>query len=168
VLQNFGSVSEGCSLEIPVEIDLETRTMTSGFGIVDIIGLTKQTWDLYSQCRLVSQDAPDGFQNLVNGLGSLQGTLRALSDDVNSNRYLFVKMNDDRKQTLAQCLKTCSTTLQQLKEILAQYRAWGINDGPQFWQRVSWETQYSQIEDIRSKIMVQTYNLTLCMGELEE
>jgi hypothetical protein len=141
--------------------------MASGFGIVEITDLTKLTWELYSQCRLVSQDAPDEFQNLVTGLGSLQGTLRALGDDVHSNRFL-VKMNDDRKRTLEQCLEVCSTTLQQLKEILAQYGSWGIGDGAQFWQRVPWVTQCSRIEEIRSTIMLQTYNLTLCMSDVEE
>ncbi|KAJ5613285.1 hypothetical protein N7510_006479 [Penicillium lagena] len=143
--------------------------MASGFGIVEITGLTKLTWELYSQCRLVSQkNAPDEFQNLVTGLGSLQGTLRALGDDVHSNIFFFAKMNDARKRTLEQCLEVCSTTLQQLKEILAQYRSWGIGDGSQFWQRVPWVTQCSQIEEIRSTIMLQTYNLTICMSDIED
>jgi hypothetical protein len=142
--------------------------MASAFGIVEITGLTKLTWELYSQCRLVSQDAPDEFQNLVTGLGSLQGTLRALGDDVHSNRFFFVKMKDDRRRTLEQCLEVCSTTLLLLKDILTQYRSRGIGDGAQFWQRVPWVSQCSQIEEIRSTIMLQTYNLTLCMSDVEE
>lgn len=135
--------------------------MASRFGIVDIPALTKLTWELYNQCQPAARDAPDSFRNLVTELGSFQGTLRGLGDDVSSNTSFFDKMDDDRQRTLDRCLDSCSNTLQRLKELVAQYREFGIGEGKHFWQRTK-----AQIEDIRSRIMVHTCNLNLCMSSI--
>lgn len=140
--------------------------MSPNFGIIDIPALAKLTWELHNQCHFVVKDAPDGFRSLMTELRSLQGALRTLSDDVSSNTVFFERMNEDRRCTLERCLNTCFKTLRRLKDLLARYRELGLGDGKLFWQKIKWATQRTQIEDIRSKIMVHTCNLSLCMSSI--
>lgn len=140
--------------------------MSSGLNILNIPALARLTWELYNQCQPVAKNAPDGFRSLVNELGSLQGALRALGDDVTSNTSFFEKMDEERKNILERCLNACFQTLQRLKALLSQYREMGIGEGKLFWQRIKWITQRTQIEDIRSKIMVHTCNLSLCVSSI--
>ncbi|CAG8892141.1 unnamed protein product [Penicillium egyptiacum] len=137
--------------------------MHSSLGIVEIPALTKVTWDLYNQCQIIAKDAPAGFQKLVTELGSLQDTLRTFPDDVDSNAS-FEKMDEDRKQTFGRSLGACLATLQRLKELLARLKGFETGDGKGFWQNIKWATQRTQIEDIRSKIMMHTCNLSLCIS----
>ena len=140
--------------------------MSSGFSILDIPALTRLAWELYNQCQPVVKDAPDGFRSLVNELGSLQGTLRALGDDVTSNMPFFEKMDEDRKRTLERCLGACFQTLQQFKALMNRYRELGIGEGKIFWRGIKWATQRTQVEDIGSKIMAHTCNLNLCVSSI--
>lgn len=143
--------------------------MSASFGVLEIPTLTKVTWELYSRCQTIAKDAPDGFRALVTELGSLQGALRALSDDFSSNTAFFERMNDARRQTLGRCLSLCLQTLQRLKALLNRYRELGIlADGKKFWQRIQWITQRPQIEEIKSKIMVHTSTLSLCMSSIDK
>ena len=140
--------------------------MSSGFSILNVPTITRLTWELYNQCQPVVKYAPDGFQSLVEQLVSLRGTLRALADDITSNPSFFEKMNEQRKHTLERCLNACFQTLQRLKTLLDQYREMGIGEGKLFWQRVGWITQQTQIEEIRSQIMVHSFNLNLWMSSV--
>ncbi|KAE8385322.1 hypothetical protein BDV23DRAFT_176335 [Aspergillus alliaceus] len=78
----------------------------------DILALTKLAWNLYHNCYLII---------LVNELASLQGALRVLRDDVNSNSSFF------------------------------ENRHMGVGDGTQFWQRDKWITQREQIDDLNQR-----------------
>ncbi|PLB55883.1 hypothetical protein P170DRAFT_372249 [Aspergillus steynii IBT 23096] len=140
--------------------------MTSDFAAGDIVTLTKTAWDLYHSCYLVARDAPDGFRKLVDELASLQGALCSLRDDVLSSATFFEDLGDDRKRTLQRCLAGCFQTLQHLKDLVTRYRNMGVGDGTQFWQKVKWATQRGQIEELKSKIMVHTCNLSLCMSSI--
>lgn len=142
--------------------------MSSGFSILDIPILTRLAWDLYNQCQPVAKDAPDGFRGLVKELGSLHGTLRALGDDVTSNTSFFERMDEDRRLTLERCLNACFQTLQRLKALLVRYHELGIGEGKSFWQRIRWISQRTQIEEIRSKIMVHTCNVSLCVSSMRK
>lgn len=143
-----------------------SSSMPSNCGILDIPALARVTWELYNQFHPLSKDAPDGFRNLINDLGSLQGSLRALSEDVSSNAFFFQEMDTSRRQALERCLSACYQTLQRLKSLLGRYRDLGVGEGKTFWQRIKWSTQRVQIEDIRSKIIVHTCNLSLCMSSI--
>ncbi|KAJ5776675.1 uncharacterized protein N7511_001686 [Penicillium nucicola] len=140
--------------------------MASRFGVVDIPALTKLTWDLHNQCHAVTKHAPDGFKRLVTELGTLQGFLRTFGDDMTSHASFLKTMDADRRQTLQRTLGTCFTTLQRLKDLLVRFKSLDIGDGKGFWQRVKWATQRSHIEDIRSKIMVHSCNLSLCISSI--
>ncbi|CAG8101426.1 unnamed protein product [Penicillium salamii] len=140
--------------------------MPSSFGAVDIPILAKLTWDLHNQCLALSKDGPDGFKRLVTELGSLQGTLRTFGGDSESNLSLFEKMDEDRKQTLQRSLSACFKTLHGLKELLARFQGVEIGDGHSLWRRIKWVTQRTHVEDIRSKIMVHTCNLGLCISSI--
>lgn len=74
------------------------------WGIGDLLSVTKLAWDLYHNCYLVAKEAPDEFRQLVNELASLQGVLRTLRDDVNSDKSFLERMGDNRKQMLERCL----------------------------------------------------------------
>lgn len=140
--------------------------MPSNLGVVEIPALAKVTWDLYNQCQIIAKDAPTGFQKLVTELGSLQGTLNSFAGDVNSNESFFEMMDNDRKQTFERTLGTCLATLQRVKDLLVRSKGSETGDGKGFWQKIKWATQRTQIEDIRSKIMVHTCNLSLCMSSV--
>ncbi|CAG8008204.1 unnamed protein product [Penicillium nalgiovense] len=140
--------------------------MHSSLGIVEIPALAKVTWDLYNQCKIIAKDAPAGFQRLVTELGSLQGTLRTFADDVSTNTSFFEKMDQDRKRTFERSLGACLATLQRLKELLARLKGFKTGDGKGCWQKIKWATQRIQIEDIGSKIMVHTCNLSLCISSI--
>ncbi|CAG8266757.1 unnamed protein product [Penicillium salamii] len=140
--------------------------MPSSFGVVDIPILAKLTWDLHNQCLALSKDDPDGFKKLVTELSSLQGTLRTFGGDSGSDLSLFEKMDEDRKQTLQRSLSTCFKTLHGLKKLLARFQGVGISDGHSLWRRIKWVTQRTHVEDIRSKIMVHTCNLGLCISSI--
>ncbi|CAI7656315.1 unnamed protein product [Penicillium glandicola] len=140
--------------------------MPPSLGVLEIPALAKVTWDLNNQCQLITKGAPEGFQKLVTELGSLQGTLRTFSDNVNSNTPFFEKMDEDRKQTFERSLGGCLATLQRLKELLVRLKGLETREGNGFWQKIKWAAQRTQIEDIRSKIMVHTCNLRLCISSI--
>lgn len=140
--------------------------MSSKIGILDIPALTKETWEVYNQCQSLAEEAPDGFRKLVHELGSLQVSIRALGDDIGSNVTFFESMSKDRKYTLDRCVSACFQTLQRLTNLVIKYRELGIGDGRQLWRKIKWITQRQQIENIRSKIMVHTYDLTLCLSPI--
>ncbi|KAB8230988.1 uncharacterized protein BDW43DRAFT_302078 [Aspergillus alliaceus] len=87
----------------------------------DILALTKLAWNLYHNCYLIIVDTSEGSKQLVNELASLQGALRVLRDDVNSNSSFF------------------------------ENRHMGVGDGTQFWQRDKWITQREQIDDLNQR-----------------
>ncbi|KAJ6095622.1 hypothetical protein N7486_006368 [Penicillium sp. IBT 16267x] len=141
--------------------------MEENLGINDIPALTKATWEVYNQCQIFAKDAPDGFRNLVTELGSLQGVMRTLSDNFISNTPFFEQMNKDRRLILERCLNACVETLTRLTSLLNQYRELGISEGKVFWQRIKWATQRAHVEDIKSKLIIHTCNLSLCMSPIE-
>ncbi|KAJ5093532.1 hypothetical protein N7456_009393 [Penicillium angulare] len=141
--------------------------MSEVFGFSDLSAITRATWEIYSQCQQVAKDAPDGFRKLVKELGSLQGVMRAMTDDYASNTSFFETLAEDRRLMLERCLHACLETLSRLTDLLNHYRELGISDGRHFWQRIRWSTQQMQIEDIRSKLMVHTCNMSLCMSPIE-
>lgn len=141
--------------------------MDSGLDAADVLSLAKLSWDLYRTCYLVAGDAPDGFRQLVNELASLQGVLRTLRDDVNSNASFFDELENGRQQILARCLGSCCDTLNRLNELISRYQALGIGDRKQlFWQKIKWATQRTHIEELKSKIMVHSCNINLCMSSI--
>lgn len=142
--------------------------MSEIFGISDLPAITRATWEVYSQCQQVAKDAPDGFRKLVKELGSLQGVMRAISDDYASNTAFFEMLEEDRRRMMERCLSACLETLTRLTDLLNHYRELGISDGRQFWQRIKWSTQQMQVEDIRSKLIVHTCNMSLCMSPIEK
>lgn len=140
--------------------------MALNAGFADLLTLTKLAWDLYHNCYLVARDAPDGFRQLVNELASLQGVLRSLRDDVNSDKSFLERLGEDRKQTLERCLQGCFNTLKELRDLVVKYRELGIGDGLMFWQKIKWISQKSTITELKSKVMVHTCNLSLCMSSI--
>ncbi|KAI9669583.1 MAG: hypothetical protein M1817_004626 [Caeruleum heppii] len=138
----------------------------SGLGIGDLLGVTRLAWNLYHNCYLVAREAPDEFRQLVNELASLQGVLRTLRDDVNSDKAFLERMGENRRQTLSRCLAGCFDTLRRLEALVNKYRELGIGDGIMFWQRIKWITQQRDVSSLRAKIMVHTANISLCMTSI--
>ncbi|KAL9099199.1 MAG: hypothetical protein Q9163_005264 [Psora crenata] len=136
------------------------------WGIGDVLAITKFAWDLYHNCYLVAREAPDDFRQLVNELASLQGVLRTLRDDINSDKSFFERLGEHRKQTLERCLQSCFDTLRKLQKLTVKYRELGAGDGIQFWRRLKWSTKQGEITDLKSKIMVHTCNISLCMSSI--
>ena len=136
------------------------------WGIGDLLSVTKLAWDLYHNCYLVAREAPDDFRQLVNELASLQGVLRALRDDINSDKSFLERMGESRKQTLERCLESCFETLRKLQKLVIKYRELGSGDGLQFWKKIKWVTKQGEISELKSKIMVHTCNISLCMSSI--
>ena len=125
-----------------------------------------KAWDLYHNCYLVAKEAPDDFRLLVNELGSLQGVLRNLRDDVSSDRSYVDKLGENRKENLERCLRSCSDTLRKLQDLVVKYRNLGLHDGAQFWKKLKWVTKQGEIADLKSRIMVHTCNISLCLSSI--
>lgn len=142
--------------------------MEENLGIADVPALTKATWEVYNQCQAFAKDAPDGFRNLVTALGTLQGVMRTLSDEVISNTAFFENMSEARRMILERCLNGCFETLTWLTRLLNEYRESGISEGKNFWQRIKWATQRAQVENIRSKLIVHACNLSLCLSPMDK
>lgn len=133
----------------------------------DVLALAKLSWDLYHACYLVARDAPDGFRQLVNELASLQDVLRTFRDDVNTNSSFFDDLEEGRRRIVARCLSSCFDTLNRLDDLISRYQALGIGDRKQmFWQKVKWDTQSGRIAELKSKIMVHSCNISLCMSSM--
>lgn len=157
--------------------------MSFNWGIGDLLSVTQLAWNLYHNCYLVAKEAPDEFRQLVNELASLQGVLRTLRDDINSDTKYLEKLGEQRKETLERCLRNCYDTLKRLEQLVTKYREFGIRGGVQFWRKISkfsndnlvvhkshtaleWVTQQGDISTLRSKIMVHSCNLSLCMSSI--
>ena len=141
--------------------------MSLNWGITDLLAVTKLAWDLYHKCFLVAREAPDDFRQLVNELASLQSILRSLRDDVTSDKSFLEKMGENRKEMLERCLSACFDTLRKLERFVVKFRELGITgDGPQFWRKLKWVFKQGEISGLRSKIMVHSCNLNLCMSSI--
>lgn len=136
------------------------------WGVGDVLTVTKLAWDLYHNCYLVAREAPEDFRQLVNELASLQGVLRTLRDDVNSDTSFLDRLGGNRKETLERCLGSCFDTLNKLQKLVIKYRELGVNDGIQFWRKIKWVTKQGEIADLKSRIMVHTCNISLCMTSI--
>ncbi|KAL8774307.1 MAG: hypothetical protein Q9209_001058 [Squamulea sp. 1 TL-2023] len=136
------------------------------WGVGDLLTVTKLAWDLYHKCYLVAREAPEDFRQLVNELASLQGALRTLRDDYNSDQSFLERLGDPRKDALDKCLGSCNATLQKLQTLVTKYQELGIADGKQFWMKLKWVTKKGEIADLRSRIMVHTCNISLCMSSI--
>lgn len=141
--------------------------MSLNWGVTDLLAVTKLAWDLYHKCFLVAREAPDDFRQLVNELASLQSVLRSLRDDVTSDKSFLDKMGENRKEMLERCLVSCFDTLHKLERLVARFRELGnVGDGPQFWKKLRWVFKQGEISGLRSKIMVHSCNLNLCMSAM--
>lgn len=136
------------------------------WGVGDLLTVTKLAWDLYHNCYLVAREAPEDFRQLVNELASLQGVLRTLRDDVNSDKSFLDRLGDNRKETLDRCLGSCFDTLNKLQKLVIKYRELGVGDGIQFWRKLKWVGKQGEIADLKSRIMVHTCNISLCMSSI--
>ncbi|KAL8801895.1 MAG: hypothetical protein Q9182_004184 [Xanthomendoza sp. 2 TL-2023] len=136
------------------------------WGVGDLLTVTKLAWDLYHNCYLVAREAPEDFRQLVNELASLQGVLRTLRDDVNSDNSFLERLGDPRKEALEKCLTSCFATLHKLQQLVIKYRQLGVGDGKQFWRKLKWVSKKGEISDLKSRIMAHTCNLSLCMSSI--
>ncbi|KAL3463908.1 hypothetical protein BJX64DRAFT_298666 [Aspergillus heterothallicus] len=140
--------------------------MSPSTETLDVDTVSNLTWDLYHSCHLISSGAPDGFRYLVNELASLHGTLRNVHDHLNSTSSRFAQPPQTRVQSLQPCIQACHDTLRRLKDLINDYRSLGADDGSRIWQKVEWATQRNQVEQLKSRLMVHTANLHLCMSSI--
>jgi len=136
------------------------------WGIGDLLTITQLAWDLYHTCYLAAREAPDNFRQLVNELASLKGVLRTLCDDISSDKSSLDRMEENRKQTLERCLANCFETLHKLQKLVIKYRELGVADGLQVWRKLKWVGKQDEIAELKSKIMVHTCNISLCMSSI--
>ncbi|KAL8641509.1 MAG: hypothetical protein Q9226_008624, partial [Calogaya cf. arnoldii] len=136
------------------------------WGVGDLLAVTKLAWDLYHNCYLVAREAPEDFRQLVNELASLQGVLRTLRDDINSDKSFLERLGDPRKEALEKCLGSCFATLHKLQTLVVKYRELGVGNGKQFWRKLKWVSKKGEIADLKSRIMVHTCNISLCMSSI--
>ena len=136
------------------------------WGIGDLLAVTKLAWDLYHNCYLVARDAPKDFRQLIDELGSLQGVLRTLNDDINSDESFIERLGDSRKETLERCLGSCFNTLNKLQKLVFKYRELGVSDGAQFWRKLKWAGKQGEIADLKSRLVVHTSSISLCMHSM--
>ncbi|MCJ1465306.1 hypothetical protein MMC07_003923 [Pseudocyphellaria aurata] len=138
--------------------------MALNWGVTDVLAVTKLAWDLYNNCYLVAREAPEEFRQLVYELAALQGVLRSLRDDINSDKSFLQRLGDERKQTLDRCVVNCFDTLKKLQGLVYKYRE--LQNGENLWKKLKWIGKQSEISNLKSKIMAHTYHLNLCMTSI--
>lgn len=149
--------STGCQISKPnrsISL-LSSRVLTS-----------VEAWDLYDNCYRVAKEAPDDFRQLVSELGSLQGVLKNLRDDINSDKSYIKRLDADRKESLQRFLKACFVTLRKLKVLVMDFEGLGADEGIQFWKRFKWATKKKPVTELRSQIQAHTCRIQLCMSEI--
>ena len=82
---------------------------------------------------------------------------------MNSDSSFVERLGENRKEMLERCLSSCFDTLRKLQELVIKYRKLGLNDGIQFWKKLKWVGKQEEISRLKSKIMVHTTNISLCM-----
>ncbi|KAL9009388.1 MAG: hypothetical protein Q9173_005576 [Seirophora scorigena] len=153
----FATIESALQYEIAMSLD---------WGVGDVLAVTKLAWDLYHKCYKVAKDAPDDFRQLVNELASLEGVLRTLRDDANSNDSFTRRLDDGRKERLEMCIQSCHDTLRNLKKLVNKYQELDGGDGKQFRRKLQWVTEKGHIADFRARIMVHTYTINLHMSSI--
>lgn len=99
-------------------------------------------------------------------LGSLQGVLKNLRDDVNSDKSFVERLDENRKEMLERCLSQCFDTLRMLQKLVIKHRDLGIRDGLQFWMRMKWVGKQGEISDLKERIQMHTCRLSLCLSSI--
>ncbi|KAL2809413.1 hypothetical protein BJX63DRAFT_358003 [Aspergillus granulosus] len=140
--------------------------MAPNAEILEVDTVSTLAWDLYHSCHLISSGAPEGFRQLINELSSLHGILRALYDHLNSRPSIFTELAETRALSLQARIHACLNTLRQIKEIISKYQSLGASDGGHIWHKINWATQRTQIEQLKSRIMVHTASLHLHMSSI--
>ncbi|TGZ81813.1 hypothetical protein EX30DRAFT_340244 [Ascodesmis nigricans] len=140
--------------------------MSFGYGVGDAMGAARLAWVLYHDCYLVAREAPEEFRNLVSELGSLQGILRSLRDELNSNKKYLENVGAERQDAIERTLDSTFRTLKELQQLVHRFREIGLSDSINFWKRIQWATQQRDIESFRQKLMVHGTTLNLCMTSI--
>lgn len=91
----------------------------------------------------MARDAPDEFRNLVNELASLQGILRSLRDEINSDPGYLERVGKERKDAIERTVDGTFYTLKDLQQLVYKFRSLGLSDGINFWKRIKYVKKQS-------------------------
>ncbi len=128
----------------PAPVVVERRpALGFGFGIMDLIVVTKLTWDLYKSCR----DSSEDFKRLSTEVGTLHVVLKETEDYVTENPD---KMDSERKRRLAVLTNGCKATLEDLQRLVLNYESLGTH-AQRTWDRMRWGL--SDISDVRKRLI---------------
>ena len=125
-----------------------------------------KAWDLYDNCYKVAKEAPDDFRQLVSELGSLQGVLKNLRDDINSDKSYIKRLDADRNESLERFLRACFQTLRKLQKLMVDFKVLGIDEGINFWKRIKWVAKKKTVTELKSQIQAHTIRIQLCMSDI--
>jgi hypothetical protein len=130
--------------------------MSSGFDSGDFIAVGKLAWDLYHDCFLVAQSAPQEFQLLVDELKSLHVTMKLLEDEFRDPDSVLVHAGEDRVRTIKQLLEQVQQTLANLESSLRKHRNLGdpSRSGKRMgWDKIRWSVDAKDVDVLRNKVL---------------
>ena len=114
--------------------------MSFGFGVGDILAVSKIAWGVYKSCR----DAPESFGHLAAELLSLHAVLKELEENLDGHPLPVIQQT--RLKTI---LGGCDAVLQDLQNQVAKYESLGTNQKRTF-DRLKWGSE--EVGELRARL----------------
>lgn len=123
--------------------------MSSVEGPGDLAQIRSLAWDLYKSCK----DSSDEFKRIAHEVANLHVCIKETEEHLEESKEL----SPTREQKLYHLTEGCSEVLAELKRLVDGYESLGTQ-AQRTWDRMRWGLE--DLADVRSKIIVNTTNLT--------
>lgn len=123
--------------------------MSYGYGVGDILGVSKLAWDVYISYK----DAPEDFRNISDEIKSLHIIIDRYKD-----RFQDKTLTSDEEIQLREILQGCTNVLGDLDKLQIKYMSFGSaqSSSSQAIHRIRWGQE--NITQLRARL---TSNITL-------
>ena len=114
--------------------------MSFGFGVGDVLAVSKIAWKVYKSCK----DAPESFGDLSAEVLSLHTVLQELEENLDGH-----ELPATQQTRLKTIINSCDAVLQDLQTLVAKYESLGTNQKRTF-DRLRWGSE--EIGELRARL----------------
>lgn len=131
--------------------------MSFGFGVSDIIGVSKLTYDIV----IALKDAPETFDGIKLELSSLHNALLSV---VALDAHLS-RISDAQRENLRIVLQNCTNGLKQFRELVLRHPSLGNKHDTKWWDRMKFAISAEQkgIAEVRGKLLIHSNCLNMIL-----